>query len=81
MKVECCETPGIIEGFVCLRGNMGRLYVHRTSRYPEHDEDMCNQAVHDLPMNHEYSGHVDIVHVDELMPLLDALLHTTAKIV
>ena len=29
MKVKCFEPPDIIEGYVCLRGNMGRLYFHR----------------------------------------------------
>ena len=72
MKVKCFGTLDIIVGFVCLRGNMGALYFHRMSRYPDHVEEMRNQVVHDLPMNHEYSEHVIIVHADELMPLLDA---------
>jgi histone H3/H4 len=72
MKVKCFETPDIIEGFVCLRGNMGALHFHRMPRYSDHVEQMRNQVVHDLPMNHEYSEHVGIVHVNELMPLLDA---------
>ena len=71
------ETPYIIEGYVCLRGNMGRLYFHRMPRYPEHVEDMCNQAVHDLPMNHDYCKHVAIACVNALMPLLDASLEHT----
>ena len=57
---------------MCLRGNMGALYFHSVPRYPEHVEEMRNQVVHDLPINHESSEHVDIPHVDELMPLLDA---------
>ena len=42
------------------------------SRYPDNVEEVRNQVVHDLPMNHEYSEHVMIVHADELMPLLNA---------
>ena len=60
MTVKCSRTLDIIEGFVCLRGNMGALYFHRMPRYPDHEEEMRNQVVHDLPMNHEYSDHVMI---------------------
>ena len=60
MKVTCFETPDIIEGFVCLRGNMGRLYFHRTPRYLEHVEEMRNQAVHDSPMNKDYCKHEEM---------------------
>jgi len=80
MKVKCFETPDIIVGFVCLCGNMGRLYFHRMPRYPEHVEDMCNQEVHDLPMNHDYSKHVDIAYVSARMPLLDANLAKRGRI-
>ena len=72
MKVKFFGPPDIIEGFVCVRGNMGALYFHRMSRYPDHAKEMRNQVVHDLLMNHEYSEHVEIARVDELMPLLDA---------
>ena len=48
------------------------MYFRRMSRYPEHVEEMCNQAVHDLPMNHDYCEHVEIACESALMPVLDA---------
>ena len=41
-------------------------------RYPEHVEEMRNQAVHDSPMNHYYCRHKENVCVNALMPVLDA---------
>ena len=60
MKVKCFETLDTIEGYVCLRGNMGRLYFHRMPRYPEHVEEMRNQAVHNSPMSHDYCKHKEM---------------------
>ena len=60
-ECEVLRNPGIREGFVRLRGNMGELYFHRMSRYLEHVEEMRNQVVHDLPMSHEYSELKEIV--------------------